>query len=66
MHPLLAAWRKREAWIADRLVVTPHAAFYSPAAMQDLRLKSVEVVRALLTEGRLTNCVNRQHLVKRP
>jgi D-3-phosphoglycerate dehydrogenase len=65
-HPLLAAWRKREAWIADRLVVTPHAAFYSPAAMQDLRLKSVEVVRALLTEGRLTNCVNRQHLVKRP
>jgi len=59
-HPLLAAWRRREAWIADRLVVTPHAAFYSPAAMQDLRLKSVEVVRALLTEGRLTNCVNRQ------
>jgi hypothetical protein len=30
--------------------------------MQDLRLKSVEVVHALLVEGRLTNCVNRHHL----
>jgi D-3-phosphoglycerate dehydrogenase/C-terminal binding protein len=63
-HSLFAAWRNREDWIADRLIVTPHAAFYSPAAMQDLRLKSVEVVHALLVEGRLTNCVNRAHLVK--
>jgi D-3-phosphoglycerate dehydrogenase/C-terminal binding protein len=65
-HPLFAAWRRREDWIAERLMVTPHAAFYSPAAMQDLRLKAVEVVHALLVEGRLTNCVNRQHLVQRP
>ncbi|MDE1991888.1 MAG: C-terminal binding protein [Rhizobiaceae bacterium] len=63
-HPLFAAWRKREAWIAERLIVTPHAAFYSPAAMEDLRLKSVEVVYRLLTEGHLTNCVNRQYLVE--
>ncbi|MDB5523396.1 MAG: hydroxyacid dehydrogenase [Rhizobium sp.] len=65
-HPLFAAWRKREGWIAERLVVTPHAAFYSPAAMQDLRLKAVEVVHALLVEGRLTNCVNRRHLAIGP
>ena len=26
--------------------------------MTDLRLKSVEVAHAFLTEGRLTNCVN--------
>jgi D-3-phosphoglycerate dehydrogenase/C-terminal binding protein len=65
-HPLFAAWRKREDWIAERLIVTPHAAFYSPAAMQDLRLKAVEVVHALLVEGRLINCVNKQHLVLRP
>ena len=63
-HPLFAAWRRREDWIAERLVVTPHAAFYSPSSMQDLRLKSVEVVHALLVEGRLTNCVNRQFLDK--
>lgn len=65
-HPLFAAWRRREEWIAERLIVTPHAAFYSPAAMQDLRLKAVEVVHALLVEGRLTNCVNRRHLVQKP
>ncbi len=65
-HRLFAAWRRGEDWIAGRLVVTPHAAFYSPAAMQDLRLKSVEVVHALLAEGRLTNCVNRQYLKAAP
>jgi D-3-phosphoglycerate dehydrogenase/C-terminal binding protein len=63
-HSLIGAWRREEPWIAGRLIVTPHAAFYSPAAMQDLRLKSVEVVHALLVEGRLTNCVNRQELEK--
>lgn len=57
-HPLMAAWRREEAWIRGRLIVTPHAAFYSPAAMRDLRLKSVEVVVAYLKEGRLTNCIN--------
>ncbi|MBZ9851337.1 C-terminal binding protein [Mesorhizobium sp. CA14] len=61
-HPLLAAWRRREPWVANRLIVTPHAAFYSPAAMRDLRLKSIEVVHAYLAEGRLTNCVNAEYL----
>lgn len=61
-HPLLAAWRNREPWIAERLVVSPHAAFFSPASMRDLRLKSIEVVRAYLVEGRLTNSVNAEYL----
>ena len=61
-HPLLAAWRKNEDWIEGRLIVTPHAAFFSPASMRDLRLKSIEVVHAFLAEGRLTNCINGQYL----
>jgi phosphoglycerate dehydrogenase-like enzyme len=61
-HPLLVAWRGGEPWIANRLIVTPHAAFYSPASMRDLRLKSIEVVHAYLAEGRLTNCVNSELL----
>lgn len=61
-HPLLAAWRRGEDWVKGRLIITPHAAFYSPAAMRDLRLKSIEVVHAYLAEGRLTNCVNTQYL----
>lgn len=63
-HPLLAAWQRGEDWIRHRLIVTPHAAFYSPAAMVDLRLKSIEVVHAYLAEGRLTNCVNAEYLDK--
>jgi D-3-phosphoglycerate dehydrogenase/C-terminal binding protein len=61
-HPLLAAWRKGEDWIKHRLIITPHAAFYSPASMIDLRLKSIEVVRAFVADGRLTNCVNTEYL----
>ena len=61
-HPLLRAWRQGEAWIKDRLIITPHAAFFSPASMVDLRLKSIEVVHAYLSEGRLTNCVNSEYL----
>lgn len=61
-HPLFKAWRANQPWIKDRLIVTPHAAFYSPASMVDLRLKSIEVVHAYLSEGRLTNCVNREYL----
>jgi len=56
------AWRNREDWIDGRLVLSPHAAFYSPASLEDLRRKSVEVVVAYLNEGRLTNCVNREYL----
>jgi phosphoglycerate dehydrogenase-like enzyme len=62
MHPLIRAWRAREGWLDGRLMLTPHAAFYSPAALIDLRRKSVEVVVAYLRDGRLTNCVNREFL----
>ena len=61
-HPLIRAWRNREDWIDGRLVLSPHAAFYSPASLEDLRRKSVEVVVAYMNEGRLTNCVNREYL----
>ena len=61
-HPLINAWRDGEKWIEGRFVLTPHAAFYSPASLEDLHRKSVEVVIAYLRDGRLTNCVNRAFL----
>ncbi|HYG90956.1 MAG TPA: C-terminal binding protein [Azospirillum sp.] len=61
-HPLLTAWRNAESWIAGRLLLSPHAAFYSPDSIRDLRGKSAEVVAAALREGRLVNCVNRAWL----
>ena len=61
-HPLIAAWRAGEPWVRRRLVLTPHAAFYSPAALEDMQRKSIEVCVAYLTDGTLMNCVNRQFL----
>ena len=63
-HPLIAAWRRDEPWIKGRLTLTPHAAFYSPAALDDMQRKSIEVVVRFLKDGVLTNCVNKEYLKK--
>ena len=63
-HPLIAAWIKGESWVEGRLTLSPHAAFYSPASIDDLRRKSVEVVVEYIRNKRLFNCVNPQFLGK--
>jgi len=57
MHPLLAAYRAREPWLAGRLIVTPHSAFHSPEALADIRRKSAETMRDVLIEGSNTNVI---------
>ncbi len=64
-HSLIAAWIKGEPWIEGRLVLSPHAAFYSPSSIEDLRRKSVEVVVEYIRNNRLLNCVNPKFLEKR-
>ncbi|MCX5579222.1 C-terminal binding protein [Kaistia terrae] len=59
---LIAAWAANEPWIEGRLVLSPHAAFYSPDAMNDMQRKAVECILTYVNEGRLTNCVNREYL----
>ena len=61
-HPLIKAWRDQEPWLMGRLVLTPHAGFYSPASSRDLRLKAVGQVLDFVRHGRLTTCVNRREL----
>lgn len=56
-HPLLAAWREREDWLAGRLVITPHNAFYSDHAAVEMRQNAAQTVRILLDQGRLRNQV---------
>ena len=63
-HPLLAAWRRGEDWIVGRFVLTPHAAFYSPASFEDLRRKAAETAIRYLAGGALKNCVNGDSLRK--
>ncbi len=55
--PLLAAYRAREDWLRGRLVIMPHAAFHSPEAWDDIRLKSIETVRDVLLRGLRTNVI---------
>jgi D-3-phosphoglycerate dehydrogenase/C-terminal binding protein len=63
-HPLIAAFQTREPWLEGRLILTPHAAFFSPSALDDMQRKAIEVAVNYLRDGELMNCVNREYLRK--
>jgi phosphoglycerate dehydrogenase-like enzyme len=54
---LLRAYRAREPWLEGRLVITPHAAHYSPEAQHDTRVKAAETMRAALLTNRPKNVI---------
>lgn len=55
---LIHAWRRREPWLHGRLIITPHAAFYSEEADRDMRVKAAQTVRDVLQGKAVRNCVN--------
>ena len=63
-HPLFSGLNNREEWTVGRVIVTPHAAWYSPAGARDCREKAARTVINYLTKGVLRNCVNEQFLVR--
>lgn len=63
--PLVAAWQANEPWIRGRMLLNPHAGFYSPNSLADLRRKAIETANYYLRDGTLANCVNAEYL-KRP
>ncbi|HBK05542.1 MAG TPA: C-terminal binding protein [Acetobacteraceae bacterium] len=54
---LMRAYRAREDWTLGRLIITPHAAFYSPQAWDDIRAKSAETMRAALLGPKAQNVI---------
>ena len=60
--PLVAAWQANEPWIRGRMLLNPHAAWYSPDAFMDLRRKAAETAYNYLRDGELKNCVNAEYL----
>ena len=54
---LIEAYRAREPWLVGRLVITPHAAYYSPEAQHDTRVKAAETMRAALLSNRPQNVI---------
>jgi lactate dehydrogenase-like 2-hydroxyacid dehydrogenase len=57
-HPLLAAWSRSEPWLEGRLILTPHAAFYTPESLMDMRRLAAQAVTDFLFRGTLRACVN--------
>ena len=54
---LLRAYRAREPGLEGRLVVTPHAAWFTPESEYDTRVKSAETMRAALLTNRPQNVI---------
>ena len=54
---LLRAYRERAEWTIGRLIITPHSAFLTPEAYQDIRIKSAETMRAALYTNRPQNVI---------
>jgi C-terminal binding protein len=57
-HPLLKAWRDPQHPAFHRLIVNPHAAFYSVEGLTDMRVKGAEACRRALLGEPLRNVVN--------
>lgn len=56
--PLLVAWRDPHHPAYDRLILNPHAAFYSEEGLLDIRTKGSHACRRALTGQPLRNVVN--------
>ncbi|MCR4411052.1 MAG: C-terminal binding protein [Thermoguttaceae bacterium] len=56
--PLLVAWRDPEHPAHHRLILNPHAAFYSEEGLLDMRLKGAEACRRAILGLPLRNIVN--------
>jgi D-3-phosphoglycerate dehydrogenase/C-terminal binding protein len=56
--PLVRAWRDPPHPAHDRLILTPHAAFYSEEGLLDMRLKGAENCRRVLLDQPPRNVVN--------
>ena len=57
-HPLIRAWRDRNHPAHDRLILNPHAAFYSEEGLTDMRVKGSQNCRRVLLGQAPFNVVN--------
>ena len=61
-HPLIRAWRDREDWIAFRLMITPHAAFFCAEAYREMRYKAAMEAKRIIIGEEPRNCINKEWL----
>ncbi len=65
-HPLLNAYEANEPWLDGRLIITPHAAFFSPDSLADMRRLAVKTAVDFLTTGTRRACINEALLAAAP
>ncbi|WP_417814267.1 NAD(P)-dependent oxidoreductase [Thalassospira alkalitolerans] len=58
-HSLIHAWRNEEPWVRGRLTINPHSAYFSDAALYEMRYKSAETAFLYLTKKLHRNAVGR-------
>ena len=56
--PLIAAWRTPGTLAHDRVIINPHAAFYSEQGLDDMRIKGSTNIRRVLEGKPPRNVVN--------
>jgi len=61
-HPLIVAYTERESWLDGRLLLTPHAAFYSVESFREMRTKAALQMKRAAEGIPLRNCVNAAYL----
>jgi lactate dehydrogenase-like 2-hydroxyacid dehydrogenase len=57
-HKLINAWQRNEEWIKDRLVITPHTAFYNKQSYKEMREKAAKELKRILENNKPLNRVN--------
>ncbi|MCE3229969.1 MAG: hypothetical protein K0S32_4520 [Bacteroidetes bacterium] len=65
-HPLIKAFMSKADFLKGRLIITPHMAFYAKESREELRVKSAQLIRAMIDGKPLWNCVNQKYLVNPP
>lgn len=57
LHPLIRDWKNDADWLNGRLSITPHVAYYSDAAVVEMRRKAAETIKLFMESGTLRNQV---------
>lgn len=59
---LISAYVRQDAFIQNRMLITPHAAFYAEESRYEMRYKAAEAVKRMMDGLPLRNCVNKEYL----
>lgn len=55
---LLQDWQRGAEWLKGRLMISPHAAYYSTESANQMRISAAETARQFVTRGNFRNLVN--------